>query len=81
MKEIHKEVLFPSQRSPCRGCKNEDELKSKCMADCKKLKKYQDALYELRKKGEDKYEIQAVDYETDYLDLDSYRRVPKKRMA
>lgn len=57
MKEIHHEVIRPTQRSPCVGCRNEKESKARCIEGCEKIKVYQDAIHELERKGVVPHEI------------------------
>ncbi len=41
MREVHLEVLNPTQRSPCVACPRELEPKDGCIANCERLRIYQ----------------------------------------
>jgi hypothetical protein len=43
MREVHCEVIRPTQRSPCLGCRREDQPKDRCIENCERLRIYQAA--------------------------------------
>jgi hypothetical protein len=51
LREVHSEVIRPTQRSPCLGCPRERQDKNRCARNCKRLRAYQIATDYLMEEG------------------------------